>query len=73
MTTTTIPEQKVVTCDGCNREISSKVKCGGDLAIYSIGYDLHGQAVGGHRIKKDFCQRCMHTLEKTLNDKSLWT
>lgn len=76
MTTQTIPAKTVTSCDGCGVVCTNdNRRRGGAIHVIRHALDMHGHAVASNDIKRDFCDSCLDTLTKALNeafhDKSL--
>lgn len=61
MSTRTIPEQKIVTCDICGDECDKKNRrFSGKITLKKDGLDLQGHAVGSDNTYYDACDKCLN-------------
>jgi hypothetical protein len=68
VTTKTIPEHKIVTCDCCGVECTKdNRRVNGILHVKQDGLDYAGHAVGDNSIKLDLCDACLSPIVKAMN------
>lgn len=70
MSTKTIPEAKIWTCDGCAEEIESNHKPSRwtHLKWLRDALDFQGHAIAADNIERDFCGSCSIKLGDVIND-----
>lgn len=70
MSTRTIPAEKIVTCDCCQKDVGSpgvkRVQSGG-LHLLRDGLDMHGHACANADVKLDLCDSCLQIIATAIN------
>lgn len=67
MTTKTIPQQTIVTCDRCGRDITKSHRAmRGAIHVERAGLDFQGVAVASNDIDFDLCDPCLTTVVAAL-------
>lgn len=70
MSTQTIPEKKIITCDCCRQQIEGAVtrREGGGLHLKRDALDWHGHACADASVKLDLCDSCLGKVVKAVNE-----
>lgn len=68
MSTKIIPEQKIVTCDGCEKQLTNKNHVhGGKLHVTRHALDMQGHAVASNDVNLDLCDSCVYRVSRAIN------
>jgi len=62
---TTVPEQRVITCDRCKNQITGSPDL--EMTLSIADRDLHGDIVYGHTERTDFCWTCAQVMQKAID------
>lgn len=64
-----IPEQVIVTCNRCEKEINGTPPARGEVTF--AGFDAANHAVGGVKVEFDLCGRCTAKLSVFLKQQNI--